>query len=330
MPNIAYRDALNEALAEEMRRDDRVFLLGEDIGLFDGAFKVTQRLLEEFGPRRVKDTPIAEEVIVGTGIGAAMVGLRPVVEIMTVNFILVAIDQIVNNAAKMRYMFGGAVEVPVVIRTPGGAGFQLGAQHSHNLEVWFAHIPGLRVVAPALPADAKGMLKAAIRDPNPVIFIEHESLYNTKGDVPEGDYVTPLDKSEYRRRGNDVTIVAHSRMTITAMAAARRLENEGIDAEVIDLRSLRPLDMAPVLESVRKTNRLVTVEEGWRAFGIGAEVAARVYEEDFDYLDAPIKRIGSAEVPMAYAKNLERAAIPSDRDIIRAVHEVLNRPDSDE
>src|SRR5262245_8696161 len=328
MPNLSYREALNQALAEEMRRDERVFLLGEDIGRFDGAFKVTQGLLDEFGPRRVKDTPISETAILGATIGSAMVGLRPVAEIMTINFILVAIDQIVNNAAKMRYMFGGQVNIPIVVRTPGGAGFQLGAQHSHNLEVWFAHIPGLRVVTPALPADAKGMLKAAIRDPNPVMFIEHESLYNTKGDVPDGEYLTPLDKAEFRRRGNDVTIVANSRMTVTAMAAARRLENEGIDAEVIDLRSVRPLDLAPIHESVRKTNRLVTVEEGYRAFGVGAEIAARVYEEDFDFLDAPVGRVGSAEVPMAYAKNLERAAIPSDRDIIRAVHKTLGRADT--
>jgi pyruvate dehydrogenase E1 component beta subunit len=326
VPNLSYREALNQALAEEMRRDERVFLLGEDVGVFEGAFKVTQSLLAEFGPKRVRDTPIAEEVIVGTGIGAAMVGLRPVVEIMTINFILVAIDQVVNNAAKIHYMFGGGAQVPLVIRTPGGAGFQLAAQHSHNLEVWFAHIPGLKVVAPATPADAKGMLKSAIRDPNPVIFIEHESLYNTKGEVPEGEYLTPLNRAAYRRRGKDVTIVAHSRMTITTMAAARRLENMGIDAEVIDLRSLRPLDLEPILESVKKTNRLVTVEEGWRLFGVGAEIAASVYEEAFDYLDAPIKRVASADVPMPYAKNLERAALPSDRDIIQAVHEVMGRP----
>jgi pyruvate dehydrogenase E1 component beta subunit len=323
MAVITYSEALNQAMREEMRRDDRVFLLGEDIGMYGGAFRVTKGLFEEFGPKRVKDTPIAEEVIVGSAIGAAMVGLRPVAEIMTVNFILLAIDQIVNSAAHIHYMFGGEVRVPLVIRTPGGGGFQLGAQHSHSHENWFAHIPGLRVVAPASPADAKGMLQAAIRDDNPVMFIENEWIYNYKGEVPDGEHLVSLDHNEVKREGNDLTILAHSKMLVLALEAAAELEKDGISAEVVDMRVLRPLDMEPGIASVKKTNRAMTVEEGWRSFGIGSEVAARIYEEAFDYLDAPILRLGGAEVPMPYNKRLEKAALPQKADIVAGARELV-------
>jgi pyruvate dehydrogenase E1 component beta subunit len=320
---ITYSEALNQAMREEMRRDDRVFLLGEDIGMYGGAFRVTKGLFEEFGPKRVKDTPIAEEVIVGAAIGAAMVGLRPVAEIMTVNFILLAMDQIVNSAAHIHYMFGGEVRVPLVIRTPGGGGFQLAAQHSHSHENWFAHVPGLRVVAPASPADAKGMLQAAIRDDNPVMFIENEWIYNYKGEVPDGEHLVSLDHNEVKREGNDLTILAHSKMLVLALEAAAELEKDGISAEVVDMRVLRPLDMEPGIASVKKTNRAMTVEEGWRSFGIGSEVAARIYEEAFDYLDAPILRLGGAEVPMPYNKRLEKAALPQKADIVAGAHELV-------
>lgn len=323
MAVITYSEALNQAMREEMRRDDRVFLLGEDIGMYGGAFRVTKGLFEEFGPKRVKDTPIAEEVIVGCAIGAAMVGLRPIAEIMTVNFILLAIDQIVNSAAHIHYMFGGAVRVPLVIRTPGGGGFQLGAQHSHSHENWFAHVPGLRVVAPASPADAKGMLQAAIRDDNPVMFIENEWIYNYKGEVPDGEHLVSLDHNEVKREGNDLTILAHSKMLVLALEAAAELEKDGISAEVVDMRVLRPLDMKPGIASVKKTNRAMTVEEGWRSFGIGSEVASRIYEEAFDYLDAPILRLGGAEVPMPYNKRLEKAALPQKADIVAGARELV-------
>lgn len=325
MPVQTYREALQQALREEMQRDSSVFLLGEDIGTFEGAYKVTAGLLKEFGPKRVRDTPIAEEGFVGAGIGAAMLGLRPVIEIMTINFILLATDQIVNNAAKMRHMFGGAVSIPLVIRTPGGGGHQLAAQHSQSLEVWFAHIPGLKVVAPATPADAKGLLKTAIRDDNPVLFIENLALYNTRGEVPEGEYTIPFGRAEVKRQGRDVTIVAHSRMTLLALEAAERLAKDGISAEVVDLRSLRPLDRATVVASVQRTNRAVVVEEGWPTYGISAEVAATISSEAFDYLDAPVVRIGGAEVPMPYAKVLERKALPSVDDIVAGVYRTLER-----
>ena len=323
MPELTYREALNAALREEMQRDDRVFIMGEDIGVFEGAFKVTAGLLKEFGAKRIIDTPIAEEEIVGAGIGAAMLGLRPIVELMTINFSLLAADQIVNHAAKLRYIFGGAVKIPLVIRMPGGAGHQLAASHSQCLEVWYAHIPGLKVVAPSTPADAKGLLKTSIRDDNPIIFIENEGLYNTRGEVPNGDGLIPIGVADVKREGSDVTIIAHSRMTLVALGAARRLEGEGISAEVVDLRSLRPLDREAVAASVRKTNRAVIVEEGWPIYGVSAEVAASIYEDAFDYLDAPVKRIGSAEVPMPYARNLEQAALPSEEKIVFAVKEVL-------
>ncbi|MBI3967027.1 MAG: pyruvate dehydrogenase complex E1 component subunit beta [Chloroflexi bacterium] len=325
MPVMTYREALNQALREEMQRDDSVFLMGEDIGSFEGAYKVTQGLLSEFGPRRVKDAPIAEEGFVGAGIGAAMVGLRPVIEIMTVNFILVAIDQVVNNAAKISYMFGGQATVPLVIRTPGGGGHQLGAQHSQSFEHWFANVPGLKVVAPATPADAKGMLKTAIRDDNPVMFMENLALYNTRGEVPEGEYTIPFGLAEVKRPGRDLTIVAHSRMTMVALEAANRLADNGVEAEIVDLRSLRPLDLDTVIESVQRTNRALVIEEAWPTFGASAELAAAISEYAFDYLDAPVKRVGSVDVPMPYAKVLERATIPSVDDVMRAANQLLGR-----
>jgi pyruvate dehydrogenase E1 component beta subunit len=320
-----YRVALREALAEEMERDESIFLIGEDIGTFGGAYRVTEGLLDRFGPKRVVDTPIAEEVIVGTAIGAAMLGLRPVVELMTINFSLVAYDQIVNNAAKIRYMFGGEVKVPMVIRMPGGAGHQLSAQHSHSFEVLYGLIPGLLVVAPTTPEDAKGLLKSAIRSDNPVMFLESMSLYNVRGDVPAGDYTTPLGKAALRRSGSDVTIVGVSRMAVLANEAAKQLEEEDIDAEVIDLRSIRPVDWPPIIESVRKTSRCVVVEEGWSTYGVTAEIAAGVQERCFDYLDAPVRRLGGAQVPMPYSLNLEKASIPTAEDIKRLVRATVGK-----
>jgi len=323
MAEITYREALRQALREEMLRDERVFLMGEDIGRYGGSYAVTKGLLEEFGEERVKDTPISETAIIGAGIGAAMMGLRPVAEIMTINFILVAIDQVINNAAKMYAMFGGQFNVPMVIRTVGG-GRRLAATHSQNLEPLLAHIPGLKVVAPATPYDAKGLLKASIRDGDPVVFIEHSLLFSTKGEVPEDDYVVPIGVSDVKRRGRDVTIVAHSRMTREALIAAEKLAEQGIEAEVVDLRTLRPLDMGPVLDSVARTNRVVIAGEDWRSFGIGAEVAARIQEEAFDDLDAPVLRVNQAEVPLPYAANLEKLAIPDHQNIVDACLEVLN------
>ncbi|MFO7312501.1 MAG: alpha-ketoacid dehydrogenase subunit beta [Bacillota bacterium] len=323
MADITYREALRQALREEMLRDERVFLLGEDIGAYGGSYAVTKGLLEEFGEKRVKDTPISETAIIGAAVGAAMDGLRPVAEIMTINFTLVAIDQIINNAAKIHYMFGGQFRCPIVIRTVGG-GRRLAATHSQNLEVLFAHIPGLKVVAPATPYDAKGLLKAAIRDDDPVIFIEHSLLYSTRGPVPEEDYVVPIGVSDIKRRGRDVTIVAYSRMVREALIAAEELAKQGIEAEVVDLRTLRPLDMGPVLDSVARTNRVVVVTEDWRSFGIGAEVAARIQEEAFDDLDAPVLRVSQLEVPTPYAANLEKLAFPGSRQIVEACLEVLN------
>src|SRR3989454_21471 len=320
-----YRVALREALTEEMERDDSVYLIGEDIGKFGGAYRVTEGLLDKFGPQRVVDAPIAEEVIVGTAIGSAMLGLRPVVEMMTINFSLVAYDQIVNNAAKIRYMFGGEASVPMVIRMPGGAGHQLSAQHSHSLEVLYGLIPGLLVVAPTTPEDAKGMLKSAIRADNPVMFLESMSLYNVRGMVPPGDYTVPLGKAAVRRSGSDVTIVGVSRMAVLANEAAKQLEEEDIDAEVIDLRSIRPIDWEPIVDSVRKTSRCVVVEEGWSTYGVSAEIAAGVQERSFDYLDAPIRRLGGAQVPMPYSLPLEKASIPTTEDIKRLVRSALGK-----
>jgi len=320
-----YRVALREALTEEMERDDSVYLIGEDIGRFGGAYRVTEGLLDKFGAMRVIDAPIAEEVIVGSAIGAAMTGLRPVVEMMTVNFSLVAYDQIVQNAAKIRYMFGGQASVPLVIRMPGGAGHQLSAQHSHSFEALYGMIPGLLVVAPTTPEDAKGLLKSAIRTDNPVMFLESMSLYNLKGEVPDGDYTTPLGKAAIRREGADITIIGVSRQAVLAQLAAQKLEEEDVDAEVIDLRSIRPIDWRPLVESVKKTNRCLIVEEGWPTYGVSAELAAGLQERAFDYLDAPILRVGGKEVPMPYNQLLEKESIPSSEDIIRKVLEMVGR-----
>src|SRR6202047_1103991 len=320
-----YRVALREALAEEMERDDTVYLVGEDIGKFGGAYRVTEGLLDRFGAQRVVDAPIAEELTVGTAIGSAMLGLRPVVEMMTINFSLVAYDQIVNNAAKIRYMFGGEAKVPMVIRMPGGAGHQLSAQHSHSFEVLDGLIPGLLVVAPTTPEDAKGMLKSAIRSDNPVMFLESMSLYNVRGIVPPGDYTTPIGKAAIRRTGSDVTVVGVSRVAGLANEAAKRLEEEEVDGEVIDLRSIRPIDWQPIVESVRKTGRCVVVEEGWATYGVTAELAAGVQERCFDYLDAPIRRLGGAQVPMPYSLPLEKASIPTSEDIKRLIRSVLGK-----
>jgi pyruvate dehydrogenase E1 component beta subunit len=322
---VTYRDALNQALREEMQRDDAVFLMGEDIGRFDGAFKVTRGLLDEFGEQRVVDTPITEAGFTGLGIGAAMAGLRPVIEIMTVNFALVAMDQIVSNASKIHYMFGGQATVPMVIRMPGGAGHQLSAQHSHSLEAMFTHVPGLKVVVPATPEDAKGLLKTAIRDDDPVIFLESEGLYGKKGPVGGEDDLVPFGQAVVRRPGRDCTVIAHSRMVWVALAAAEDLAAQGIDVEVIDPRTFRPLDLDTLAASVRRTSRAVVVDEGWPECGIAAGVAAHLYEACFDWLDAPVVRVNSADVPMPYARNLEQAAIPQAGDVVSAVHAVLGR-----
>jgi pyruvate dehydrogenase E1 component beta subunit len=324
MATLTYRDALNQALREEMQRDDDVFIIGEEVGVYQGAYKVSRGLLEEFGPRRVVDTPIAELGFAGVGVGAAMAGLRPVVEFMTWNFALLALDQIVNSAAKMHYMSGGQVSVPIVFRGPNGSALQLAAQHSQAWDAWLSHIPGLKVVAPATPADAKGLLKSAIRDNNPVIVLEGEMLYNTKGDVPEGEHLVPIGSAEVKRPGTDVTLVCHSKTVALALKAAEHLAGEhGVSAEVVDLRTLRPLDEATVIGSVTKTNRCVVVEEGWRHVGIGAEVVDVVQREAFDSLDAPVARVTQADVPMPYNKNLERAAKPSVEKIVAATRHVL-------
>jgi pyruvate dehydrogenase E1 component beta subunit len=314
------REALGAALKEEMRRDDDVFVMGEDVGVFQGAFKVTEGLLDEFGEKRVRDTPISENTIVGTGVGAAMAGLRPVVEIMTVNFSLLAMDQLVNHMAAIPYMFNGQVRVPMVVRMPGGGGHQLGPTHSHSFEALFLHIPGVLVACPSTPGDGKALLKAAIRDDNPVIFIEHETLYGARGEVPEdGDQLLRFGEAAIRREGTDVTIVAILRMAQTAQQAAKTLANEhGVEAEVIDPRTLRPLDLDTILDSVRKTNRAVIVEEGWPHGGVGANVAALIQEQAFDHLDAPVQRVTGADVPMPYAKRLEQAAIPHAEHVVSA------------
>ncbi|MHA7172817.1 alpha-ketoacid dehydrogenase subunit beta [Arthrobacter monumenti] len=323
MPVITYRQALNDALRAELTRDENVYLMGEEIGIFEGSYKITAGLLDEFGPKRVRDTPIAEEGFVGAAIGSAMLGLRPVVEIMTINFSLIAIDQIVNHAAKIYGMFGGQTPVPMVIRTPGGGGQQLAATHSQNLEVWYAHIPGLKVVAPSTPADAKALLTASIRDDDPVIFLENLSLYNTKGEVPDGEQVAEIGKAAVAREGTDVTVIAYSRASVVAVEAARQLEEEGISVEVVDLRSLRPLDRPTICESVRKTSRAVVLEDDWLSYGIGAEISATLMEGAFDYLDAPVRRVAAAEVPLPYAKPLESAALPDAKDLIKVIRELL-------
>ncbi len=322
MPDLTYREALRQALREEMHRDERVFLMGEDVAAYGGTYAVTKGLMEEFGEKRLRDTPIAESVIVGSAIGAAMAGLRPVAELMTVNFSLLALDQIVNHAAKLHYMFGGQINVPLVIRTAAGWG-QLAATHSQTFENYFAYVPGLLVVAPSTPRDAKGLLKAAIRNPNPVVFLEHSLLYSLKGEVSEDDQMEEIGKSQLLRRGEDVTIVSYSRMAVASMLAAEKLSKEGIEAEVVDLRTLRPLDMDPVLESVRKTNHVIVAEEGWRSCGMGAEIAARIYEGAFDYLDAPVTRVAAPEVPIPYNRKLERKAIPDEESVIQAARQLL-------
>jgi pyruvate dehydrogenase E1 component beta subunit len=320
MAVLRYREALNQALREEMEADESVFLMGEDIGVFQGAFKVTQGLLEEFGEKRVRDTPISENTIVGMGVGAAMAGLRPVVEIMTINFSLLAMDQIVNSAAAIHYMFGAQAKVPLVIRMPQGAGHQLGPTHSHSLEALFLHIPGLLVAVPSTAADAKGLLKAAIRDDNPVIFIEHETLYGQRGEVPDDGEPVRFGEAAVRREGGDVTIVGVSRMAVVAERAAETLASEHeIEADVIDPRTLRPLDLDTILGSVKKTNRAVIVEEGWPHGGVGANFAALIQEQAFDWLDAPVARVTGADVPMPYSKPLEQAAFPHEEHVVQAV-----------
>ncbi|NIS81703.1 MAG: alpha-ketoacid dehydrogenase subunit beta [Anaerolineales bacterium] len=323
MAIMTMREAISQALWEEMERDERVFIMGEEVGVWGGTYAVTKGFYDHFGPDRVRDTPIAEGVIVGAANGAAMGGLRPVAELMTINFAFLAMDQIVNHSAKLRSMFGGQFTVPIVIRTVGGGGRQLGATHSQTPDAVFAHFPGLKVVSPGTPHDAKGMLKAAIRGDDPVMFIEHATLYQVRGEVPEEDYVEPLGVSKIQRPGNHVTLVSYSKGLQLSLQAAEQLADEGIDVEVIDLRSLRPLDMEPIVNSFKKTNRCVIVEEGWKSFGIGSEVAARLYEEAFDYADAPIKRVAQEEVPLPYNQNLEQMALPQVEDLVAAVREVL-------
>jgi pyruvate dehydrogenase E1 component beta subunit len=323
MAVMTYREALNHALREEMTRDPRVFVIGEEVGLYEGAYKVTQGLLKDFGPKRVVDTPIAESGFTGVGIGAAMTGLRPVVEMMTFNFALLALDQIVNSAAKLHYMSGGQFNVPIVIRGPGGPAHQLAAQHSQSMEVYFYHVPGLKVVRPSTPADAKGLLKSAIRDENPVIFIESETLYNVKGEVPDDpDFVIPLGQAIVRREGTDVTVIAYMGMMYRAMEAAEELAKEGISVEIVDPRTLQPMDAGTIIGSVRKTHRAVVVEAGAGFAGMGSEIAAFVTEQAFDDLDAPVERVTGASAPMPYAKNLEKAKTPTKDKIIDAVRRV--------
>ena len=320
---LTYREALNQAMREEMRRDERVFLIGEEVGYYQGAFKVSKGFVEEFGPQRVLDTPITEAGFTGLAVGAAMAGLRPIVELMTFNFGILAMDQIVNNAAKIRYMSGGQLAAPMVIRGPGSAAHQLGAQHSQSLEAWFSHVPGLKVVAPATPYDAKGLLKSAVRDGNPVIFIEAQLLYATKGEVAEGEYTVPIGVADIKRKGHDVTLVAYSKMLMVALEAAEELARQGIDAEVIDPRTLKPLDLDCIAASVKKTGRLVIVEEGWRFAGLGAQIADGVYNAVFDYVDAPIIRVTGEDVPMPYSRPLEDAAIPDRHRVVAAVRQVV-------
>lgn len=323
MPTITYRDALNQALREEMQRDPAVFLMGEEVGLYQGAYKVSRGLLEEFGPQRVVDTPIAELGFAGIGVGAAMGGLRPVIEFMTWNFAVLALDQIVNSAAKMLYMSGGQLRMPIVFRGPNGAALQLASQHSQAWDSWLAHIPGLKVVAPATPADAKGLLKSAIRDNNPVVVLEGEMLYNTKGEVPDGELLVPIGQADVKRAGTDVTLICHSKTVTPALKAAEQLAGQGVSAEVVDLRSLRPLDESAILASVAKTHRAVVAEEGWPHSGIGAQVVDVIQRDAFDELDAPVLRVTQADAPMPYNKQLERLAKPTPDKIVAAARRVL-------
>lgn len=325
MASKTMREAISQALWEEMERDPKVFIMGEEVGVWGGTYAVTKGFYDHFGGDRVRDTPISEAAIIGAAIGASLTGTRPVAELMTINFAFAAMDHIVNQAAKLHYMFGGQFVLPLVIRTPSGGGRQLGATHSQTPDAIFAHFPGLKVVAPGTPADAKGLLKAAIRCNDPVMFIEHATLYQMRGEVPDGDYTVPIGKSTVQRAGKDVTIVTYSKMLDVSMKAAEQLSKDaGIEAEIVDLRSLRPLDMEPVLESFKKTNRAVIVEEGWQSYGVGAEVQSRIYEQAFDYADAPIKRVAQEEVPLPYNRTLEQMALPQMSDVIAAVKEVLN------
>jgi pyruvate dehydrogenase E1 component beta subunit len=324
MAHMTVREAISQAMREEMHRDERVFIMGEEVGTWGGTYAVTRGFLDEFGEKRVRDTPIAEGVIAGAAVGAAIAGLRPIAEIMTINFAFLAMDQIVNHAAKLYYMFNSQITCPLVFRTVGGGGRQLGATHSQTPDVVFAHFPGLKVVAPSTPADAKGLLKSAIRDEDPVFFIEHATLYQVRGEVPDDeDYLVPIGVSDVKREGQDVTLVAYSKMLQVSLQAAEQLAEQGVQAEVIDLRTLRPLDLGPVIESVKKTNRLVVVEEGWRSYGVGAEVASQVGELAFDYLDAPIRRVAQAEVPLPYNRRLEQLALPQVQDVVKAAKDVL-------
>ena len=325
MAEITYRDALNEAMAEELARDDSVFLMGEEVAEYDGAYKVSKGLLERFGEKRIVDTPISELGFAGMSVGAAMVGLRPIVEFMTFNFSFLALDQVINSAAKMLYMSGGQLNIPIVFRGPNGAALQLAGQHSQACETFYLHSPGVKVVTPATPADAKGLLKAAIRDNDPVAVMEGELLYNIKGEVPDGDHVVPLGLADLKNEGEDVSIITHGKMVHVALQAARKLEKDGVRADVLDLRSLRPLDVDAILATVRKTNRAVYLEEGWSYLGVGAQVAALIQEEAFDDLDAPVLRVSQADVPMPYAKNLEQIAKPNADRVVRACNHVLYR-----
>jgi pyruvate dehydrogenase E1 component beta subunit len=326
MPVMTYREALKSAMAEEMERDERVVLLGEDIGLYGGTHLITDGLLDRFGPKRVIDTPIAEGGFTGAAIGMAMMGMRPIVEMMTWNFSFLASDQLIQNAAKLHYFSGGQVTVPLVVRGPNGGGVQLSAQHTHSLEGFYGHFPGLKVVSPVTPADAKGMMLTAIRDPNPIIFLEAGALYGTKGDVPEGDHAVEFGKARIAREGKDVSLIAYGRQVNMLLRIAEQLEKEDkIDAEVIDLRSIRPFDEATIVESVRKTHRAVVVQEQWRWFSVASEVAAIIQEQAFDDLDAPVARVSGQEVPAPYARNLELAAFPSDQQVLKAVRQVLYR-----
>ena len=323
MAVVTYRDALTQALREELQRDDRVFLMGEEVAQYNGAYKVSKGLLDEFGPMRIVDTPITELGFAGVGVGAAMVGLRPIVEFMTWNFALLAIDEVVNAAAKMLYMSGGQYKMPMVFRGPNGSALQLAAQHSQAWESWFAHIPGLKVCTPSTPADAKGLLKSAIRDDNPVVFLEGEMLYNTKGEVPEGEHLVPLGVAELKREGDHCSVITHGKMALVAMKVADDLAKEGINIDVVDLRSVRPMDVEAIARSVQKTNRAVVLEEGWEICGMGSQVVDFIQRECFDDLDAPVLRVHQEDVPMPYAKNLERAAKPDAGKAIAAIKKVM-------
>jgi pyruvate dehydrogenase E1 component beta subunit len=323
MARITMREAISQAMWEEMERDPNVFILGEEVGVWGGSYAVTKGFYNHFGAERVRDTPIAESAIIGAAIGSALTGLRPIAELMTINFAFAAMDHIVNEAAKLHYMFGGQFMLPLVIRAVTGGGRQLGATHSQTPDAVFAHFPGLKVVSPGTPEDAKGLLKAAIRSNDPVLFLEHATLYQVRGEVPDGDYVIPIGKSKVQRPGKDVTIVTYSKGLEISLKAAEELAKEGVEAEIVDLRSLRPLDMDPVIESFKKTNRAVIVEEGWKSFGVGAEISSRIYEQAFDYVDAPVQRVAQKEVPLPYNRTLEQSALPQVADVVAAVKEVL-------